>query len=78
MAHSVMPLAPLRGVLTRLALALVAGAGLVLTGPGAAHASQTVEVPAPGAGVISATFDFHGAVVPQPYDPDPGAFTGDR
>lgn len=52
-------------------LALLAGLGLVLAGPGAAHASQTVEVPAPAPGGISATFDFHGAVVPQPYDPDP-------
>jgi hypothetical protein len=64
--------------LTRLVLAALAATGLVLTGPGAAHASQTAEIPAPAPGGISASVRFHGAVVPQPYDPDPSAYYGDR
>jgi hypothetical protein len=65
-------------VLGRLALALLAGAVLVLAGPGAAQATTSVEIPAPTAGGISATVKFFGAVVPQPYDPDPNAAFGDR
>ncbi|MGP4042969.1 hypothetical protein [Streptomyces sp. 2A115] len=64
--------------LSRLAVALLAGFVLVLTGPGAAHASTTVEVPAAAEGGISATVKFYGAKVPQPYNPDPAAHFGDR
>ncbi|MEU9375406.1 hypothetical protein AB0D94_16735 [Streptomyces sp. NPDC048255] len=62
----------------RLLLAFLAGTALVLAGPGAAHASQTVEIPAAAPGGISASVQFYGAVVPQPYDPDPEAYFGDR
>ncbi|MFG2295937.1 hypothetical protein [Streptomyces sp. NPDC048603] len=65
-------------VLTRLLLAFLAGAALVLAGPGAAHASQTVEIPAAEPGGISVTARFHSAVVPQAYDPDPTAAYGPR
>ncbi|MCX4545168.1 hypothetical protein [Streptomyces sp. NBC_01565] len=63
---------------SRLGLALVAGGALVLTGSGAAHATRTVEVPAAVPGGISASVKVHGAVVPQPYDPDPTAYYGPR
>ncbi|WP_405814832.1 hypothetical protein OG241_09925 [Streptomyces sp. NBC_01390] len=65
-------------VLGHLALALFAGAVLVLAGPGAAQATTSVEIPAPSAGGISATVNFYGAKVPQPYNPDPTAYFGDR
>lgn len=65
-------------VLGRLALALLAGAVLVLAGPGSARADTSVEIPAPTDGGISATVRFHGAVVPQPYNPDPNAAFGPR
>ena len=64
--------------LGRLILALVAGAVLVLTGPGGAQATTGAEIPAPTEGGISATVKFYGAVVPRPYNPDPNAAFGDR
>ncbi|WP_326574058.1 hypothetical protein OG889_03160 [Streptomyces sp. NBC_00481] len=67
-----------RALLARLAVALLAGAGLVLAGPGSAQADTTVEIPAPSQGGISATVVFHRTVVPQPYNPDPTASYGDR
>ncbi|MFJ8207920.1 hypothetical protein [Streptomyces sp. NPDC096033] len=72
------PAALPRRPLARLGLALAAAAGLVMAGPGAAHASQTIDVPAPATTVVSLTARFHGAVVPQPYDPDPAAYYGPR
>ncbi|MCX5195138.1 hypothetical protein OOK31_14715 [Streptomyces sp. NBC_00249] len=80
MASSPMPALPkpLRSGLSRLVLALAAGIGLVMAGPGAAHASQTVEVPAPSTSVVSLSAYFHGAIVPRTYDPDPSAYYGDR
>ncbi|GHH85802.1 hypothetical protein GCM10017771_20320 [Streptomyces capitiformicae] len=68
----------MRAVLARPTVALLAGAGLVLAGPGAARASDTVEIPASTEGGISATVEFRRAVVPQPYNPDPNASSGDR
>ncbi|MFI6335577.1 hypothetical protein [Streptomyces sp. NPDC050535] len=65
-------------VLGRLVLALLAGAVLVLTGPGSAQATTSVGIPAPTDGGIPATVKFYGAVVPQPYNPDPTAYFGDR
>ncbi|MFD5627673.1 hypothetical protein [Streptomyces sp. NPDC127072] len=62
----------------RLVLALLAGAVLVLSGPGSARATTTVDIPAPTEGGISATVKFYGAVVPRPYNPDPTAYFGDR
>jgi len=61
----------MRGALGRLAVALLAGTVLMLVGTGTAQASTTVEVPAATEGGISATVSFYGAVVPQPYTPDP-------
>jgi hypothetical protein len=66
------------GVLGRLALALLAGAVLVLAGPGAAQATVNVEIPAPTDGGISATVRFFKQTVPQPYNPDATAYFGDR
>ncbi|MEV5876416.1 hypothetical protein AB0L75_19715 [Streptomyces sp. NPDC052101] len=68
----------LRRSLARLAVALLVGAGVVLAGSGAAHATAAAEIPAATDGGISATVTFHGAVVPQPYRPDPDAAFGDR
>ncbi|WP_128374454.1 hypothetical protein [Streptomyces cavernae] len=68
----------LRGILTRLTAVLLAGAAVALAGPGTAHASTTVEIPAATPNGISATVRFHGAKVPQPYNPDPNAAFGDR
>ncbi|WP_128381878.1 hypothetical protein [Streptomyces cavernae] len=68
-----MPRTGIRGVLARFGVALLATTGLVLTGPNAAHASTVVEIPAPTAGGVSMTMNFHGARVPQPYTPDPDA-----
>ncbi|MEV7346382.1 hypothetical protein [Streptomyces sp. NPDC093544] len=65
-------------VLGRLALAFLAGAVLVLGGPGSARATTSVGIPASTDGGISATVKFYGAVVPQPYNPDPTAYFGDR
>jgi hypothetical protein len=65
-------------VLARPTGALLAGAVLVLTGPGAAQATTTAEVPAATDGGISATVTFYGAKVPQPYTPDPDAAFGDH
>lgn len=62
----------------RLIVALLAGFALVLTGTGAAHATTTVEIPAGTQGGVSATVKFYGTVVPQPYNPDPTAYFGDR
>ncbi|WP_326727161.1 hypothetical protein [Streptomyces phaeochromogenes] len=62
----------------RLIVALLAGFALVLTGTGAAHATTTVEIPAGAEGGVSATVKFYGTVVPQPYNPDPTAYFGDR
>jgi hypothetical protein len=62
----------------RTASALLAGMVLVLAGPGAAQATTTVDIPATAADGISATVMFHGAKVPQPYNPDPTAYFGDR
>ncbi|MFF0450342.1 hypothetical protein ACFYT4_28840 [Streptomyces sp. NPDC004609] len=66
------------GVLARAAVALLAGVTLVLAGPGPAHATATLNIPAPQPGGISATVKLFGAKVPQPYNPDPTAYTGDR
>jgi len=66
------------GVLGRPALALLAGAVLVLSGPGAAQATTSVEIPAATDGGISATVTFAKGTVPQPYNPDPTAHFGDR
>ncbi|MBG0850835.1 hypothetical protein I2W78_02925 [Streptomyces spinoverrucosus] len=68
----------MRRALARLTIALLAGAGLVLAGPGAARATTTVEIPAATADGISATVKFYGAVVPRHYNPDPTAPFGDR
>ncbi|MER5211878.1 hypothetical protein ABT063_15175 [Streptomyces sp. NPDC002838] len=62
----------------RLTIALLAGAGLILAGPGAAQATTTVAIPAPTAGGVSATVKFYGTVVPRHYNPDPTAYFGDR
>ncbi|MQS35454.1 hypothetical protein [Streptomyces katsurahamanus] len=64
--------------LARPAVALLAGAALALSTPGAAHATTTYEIPAPTSAGISATVRIHDAVVPQPYDPDPSAVVGPR
>ncbi len=66
----------MRRVLRALLVLLVAGAGLVLTGPPAAYAHGPVEIPANAPGGVSATFTFGGAVVPHPYTPDPTAYFG--
>ncbi|SNX88645.1 hypothetical protein SAMN06272735_9128 [Streptomyces sp. TLI_55] len=68
----------MRRALGRLSTALLAGALLVLVGTGTAQATTTVEIPAATDGGISATVKFYGAVVPQPYNPDPTAYFGDR
>ncbi|MFC8669737.1 hypothetical protein [Streptomyces sp. NPDC057199] len=63
----------IRRMLARLGVALLAATGLVLTGPNAAQASTVVDIPAPTPGGVSMTMKFYGAVVPQPYSPDPDA-----
>lgn len=68
----------MRRALGRLSTALLAGALLVLVGTGTAQATTTVEIPAATDGGISATVKFYGAVVPQPYNPDPTAYFGDH
>ncbi|MDX3852326.1 hypothetical protein [Streptomyces sp. AK02-01A] len=66
----------MRGASRRLLVALMAGAGLVLAAPSAAHANEIAEIPANSPGGISVTLSFGGAVVPQPYTPDPSAYWG--
>ncbi len=67
-----------RRALSRLTIALLAGTGLALSGPGTAHATTTTDIPAPTADGVSATVKLSDTVVPQPYNPDPAAYFGDR
>ncbi|MGW2492026.1 hypothetical protein ACWCV9_33045 [Streptomyces sp. NPDC001606] len=68
----------LRRSLARLTVALLMGAGLVLAGAQGANATASADIPAATEGGVSATVTFHGAVVPQPYRPDPTAAFGDH